>query len=432
MQRVMLVATIVASGCAWDLHARPAREGEPLVLPTMGVRLPPPSKGWSVARRFDTAEYGYSARAFVVSHADAEGKEDERVVIGEVDDAFAPESGAGERATLVARASSLAGDPSAEIVDLPLAPVERLGAGARQIALRATARAGDAGEEPGRRVGWAFSLVFAPPGTSGRTVVVMYEARAGRAAPPPPVEERWRQLVAAIEPRAADAASVREAARGGSDFPKQLEAGLARRSLTLPRGAVQWSLTRERWLAPQGFDGSWGLSVGLSDRLQLSAPGYLRYAFGEAEALTRPEVAVGLGWLGFQHDAVAGSTWGFGASAQGRRRLGADVAARASLLLAWTHESRTGVDVLGGSAGGGVIWDVHRWVSLGLEAGHARSTRDQPFLHGDTRALTWLGGRQTPLVTVHVPPLDVGLDGAVAWDGREPGVLAGFTVRLTL
>jgi hypothetical protein len=43
-----------------------------------------------------------------------------------------------------------------------------------------------------------------------------------------------------------------------------------------------------------------------------------------------------------------------------------------------------------------------------------------------------VGGRGTPLVTVHLPLLAVGVIGAAAWDRGQPGVLAGFTVQLIL
>ena len=219
---------------------------------------------------------------------------------------------------------------------------------------------------------------------------------------------------------------MREAARA-DDFPKEMQSGLARRSLTLPGGALQSSLRLERWLDRGRFDGTWALSVGLTDRLQFSAPGFLEYSFGEAEALTRAEYAVGIGWNHFAHDEVDGNTWGFGVSGQSRKRLAANVAVHADLLLEWIRESRPGGDRGEGQVAVGILWDPHPLVSLGLEAGYA--TRPI-FEEGD--AIAWLGGRTRSLVTLHLAPLDVGLDAAAVWAGQKVGVLAGFSLRLTL
>jgi hypothetical protein len=66
-------------------------------------------------------------------------------------------------------------------------------------------------------------------------------------------------------------------------------------------------------------------------------------------------------------------------------------------------------------------------VTLGLETGWSSSARPE-----ESRKVVWVGGRGTPLVTVHLPLLDVGVIGAAAWDRGQPGVLAGFTVQLIL
>jgi len=153
----------------------------------------------------------------------------------------------------------------------------------------------------------------------------------------------------------------------------------------------------------------------------------LAYSFGETEALTRPEIAVGAGLTGFEHDAIRGSAWGFGASVQARRRIAADVAWRALLFGEIAHESRTGGDRPGGGATTGVVWDVHRYATLGLEAGYA----SRPWKDASSRVV-WVGGDATPLVTVHLPLVDVGLRGAAAWDHGRPGLLAGFDLLLTL
>lgn len=100
---------------------------------------------------------------------------------------------------------------------------------------------------------------------------------------------------------------------------------------------------------------------------------------------------------------------------------------RALALAESTHESRTRRNAAGGVATTGLVWDVHGFVSLGLEAGYEARSWDRPRRH-----LVWLGGSGTPLVTVHAPFLDLGLTGAMAWEDGEPGVLAGFRVQLTL
>jgi hypothetical protein len=75
----------------------------------------------------------------------------------------------------------------------------------------------------------------------------------------------------------------------------------------------------------------------------------------------------------------------------------------------------------------GLAWDVRPYATLGLEAGwSSRPWEDAPG------GLVWLGGRDVPLVTFHLGPLDAGLQAALAWDDGEAGVLAGFAVLLTL
>jgi hypothetical protein len=196
------------------------------------------------------------------------------------------------------------------------------------------------------------------------------------------------------------------------------------------RTGFQWRLWRERWIAPGGLDGSWGLAYGITDRLELSTPGYLRYAFGDPEALVRPEFALGLGLTHHDHDAERGSTWGGGVSASARRRIGANLAVTAGAGLEVRHESRTGEDHLNRGGAAGAVWDVPvrgyvDLLSLGLEVGYVDDDGPSP-------ELVWVGGRRTPLVTVHLLLLDVALTGGVGWDGEEVGALVGFEVALTL
>ena len=410
----------IDSGCAWRQHARPLRDDDRLVLESMVVRLPS-STGWSVSRRFEAG-----GRLFTLKHAGADGLEDARIELVEVDGAEPPKPSTEVRAALATYAAALIGDPAAEVVDLPTVADPRFGPGTVEVGVRATESDVHAGILV-KRESWVFSLAFVRPASTARTCLVTLFVRHGRSAEPVLAEERWRELVAGIELRDPDPARAREAARADDDFPKEMQGGLARRSLTPPRGALQWSLRGERWLDHGGFEGTWGLSLGITDRLQVSAPGYLKYSFGEAEALTSPEYALGIGWTRFAHDVVAGSTWGFGVTAQSRKRLAADVSASADLLLEWLHESRTVRDRGEGQASAGILWDPLSFVSLGVEAG----CRTAPFLdEGDW--IAWVGGHTRPLVTLHLAPLDLGLDAAAVWNGRTLGVLAGFSLRLTL
>jgi hypothetical protein len=414
-----LLTMAVGSGCAWSQHVRPLRDEDRLVLESMVVRIPS-SAGWSVSRRFEA-----ETRLFTLSHTNAEGLEDARIELIEVDGAGSPKPNTEARAALATHAAALIDDPSAEVVDLPPVADPRFGPGAVELGLRAMESDAHAGLLV-KRESWAFSLGFVSSTARARSCGVTYVARRDRSGEPVPAEERWRELLAGIDLRNPDPASAREAARA-DDFPKEMQGGLARRSLTLPRGAFQWSLSRERWLDHGGFDGTWGLSVGITDRLQLSAPGFLKYSFGEAEALTSPEYAIGVGWNHFTHDIAAGNTWGFGLTAQSRRRLAADVSVNADLLFEWLHESRTERDRGEGQASAGILWDPLSFVSLGVEAGY----RSQPFLdEGDW--IAWVGGHTRPLVTLHFAPLDLGLDAAAVWDGRTLGALAGFSLRLIL
>jgi hypothetical protein len=412
---LVLLTTAVGSGCAWRQHARPLRDEDRLVLESMVVRLPS-STGWSVSRRFEA-----EARLFSLRHTGADGQVDARIEVVEVDGAVPPKPPAELRAALATHAAMLIGDPAAEVVDLPPVADPRFGPSAVEVGVRATESDAHAGILV-KRSSWDFSLAFVSSTTPARTCLVTFFMRQDRSAEPVTAEARWRDLLAGIELRNPDPARAREAARA-DDFPKEMQDRLARRSLTLPRGAFQWSLSRERWLDHGGFDGTWGLSVGITDRLQLSAPAFLKYSFGEAEALRSPEYAIGVGWNHFTHDVVAGSTWGFGLTAQSRKRLDADISANADLLLEWLHESQTGRDRGEGQASAGILWDPLSFMSLGVEAGYL-------FDEGDW--IAWVGGQTRPLVTLHLAPLDVGLDAAAVWDGRTVGVLAGFSLRLTL
>lgn len=253
---LMVLLTAVGSGCAWEQRARAVRDEDRLVLESMVVRLPR-SLGWTVSRRFDAG-----GRLFTLRHTGADGLEDARIDLVEVDGATPLKPREEERVALATHAATLIGDSAAEVAEVPLASETRFGPNAVEVGQRATESDAQAGILV-KRVGWAFQLAFVTTAPA-RTCLVTYSARSDRFSEPVPAELRWRELLEGIELRSADPASVREAARA-DDFPKEMQPGLARRSLTLPRGAFQWSLSRERWLGHGGFEGTWGLSVGLSD-----------------------------------------------------------------------------------------------------------------------------------------------------------------------
>jgi hypothetical protein len=409
---------IVASGCSWTQRGRPVRVGEKLELQSAVVPAPA-GPGWKVLRSFDGP-----VRRFDLSHAVTDRASDRWVAISESDGPVPLPS----RETLFARLSSEArsqlDDPAAPVQEIGVNPAPQFGDTAVLVALRAEESDGKAGLLQ-KHVFYSAQIAFVPPAAPDRTCVIAYVELGTTDLKQDRFAESWRALLDGVELRPADEPHIKAAARA-DDFPKSFQPGLARRSLTLPQMGFQWALDRERWLAPGGFTGSWGLALGVTDQLELDAPGFLRLAFGEVEALTRPEFAIGAGLTGFEHDAERGSVWAFGVSLQGRRRLAPDVALRGLLFAEGAHESRTGRTRPGGAASAGVVWDLHPFVTIGFETGWSSRS------WGDVSRLVWLGGRATPLVTVHLPFVDVGLNGAAAWEDGRPGVLAGASFLLTL
>jgi hypothetical protein len=416
---VSVAIGIVASGCAWTQRGRAVRGGERLELQSAVVPAPA-GPGWTVLRSFDAP-----VRRFDLVHAVTDRASDRWIAISERDGTVPLSS----RETLLARLSSEArtqlGDPAAPVQEIAVDPPPHFGATAVVVVLRA--------EESDRKAGllekhvfYSAEIEFVPPAAPDRTCVVSYVALGTTDLQQERFAESWRALLDGVELRPADETHVEAAARADA-FPKTFQPGLARRSLTLPQGGFQWGLARRRWLAPGGFTGSWGLALGITDQLELGTPGFVRFAFGEVEGLTRPELAIGAGLTGFEHDAERGSVWGFGVSLQARRRLAPDVALHGLLFAEGAHESRTGRTRPAGAASAGVVWDVHPLVTLGLESGW--SSRQRADVNG---RLVWLGGSATPLVTVHLPLVDVGVHGAAAWEDGRAGVIAGASFLLTL
>lgn len=129
---LMVLLTAVSSGCAWDQRARPVRDDDRLILESMVVRLPR-SSGWSVSRRFDAGR-----RLFTLRHTGADGLEDARIDLVEMDGATPLKPREEERAALATHAATLIGDSAAEVAEVPLAADPRFGPNAVEAGQRAT------------------------------------------------------------------------------------------------------------------------------------------------------------------------------------------------------------------------------------------------------------------------------------------------------
>ncbi len=416
---VVVAVSVAAAGCSWAQRGRTVRDSERLELQS-AVVLAPTGTGWTGWRRFDVP-----MRRFDLIHAGSDGAPDRWVAIYETDGAMPLPSQETLLAQLSSDARSQLRDDAAPVEGIVSTVPPRFGPSVVAVAVRAEESDAQSGLLRKREFQVA-QLSFVSPAAPDRTCVIWYAERGTSSAGQVRFADSWRTLLDGVELRPADEAHVRAAARADA-FPKRFEPGLARRSLTLPQMGFQWALERERWLEPGGFTGTWGLALGVTDHLELDAPGFLRLAFGEVEALTRPEFAIGAGLTGFEHDAERGSVWAFGVSAQGRKRLAPDVALRGLLFAESAHESKTGRTRPGGGASAGVVWDVHPYVTLGFETGWS----SRPWRDVNSR-LVWVGGSATPLVTVHLPLVDIGLNGAAAWDHGRPGVIAGASFLLTL
>jgi hypothetical protein len=412
----LALGLVGAAGCSWLPKARPVLPDEKLQLESAVVTVPS-GTGWTGSREFEVAR-----RQFDLS--DQGHHRSLRLL--EVDGSL-PMTDVRSRTlagfTAFARASM--GGEGVLVTELETTPDPRFGSGAVQVVLRAEQTRAQAGLLV-PQVLYLARLAFASPDQPGRTIEISYEARGvADQLTPESILETFSAVRAGVELRPATPANVAAAVRA-NDFPKTLEPGLAHRSLTLPRGGFQAGYAWERWIAPGGWSDSASLSLGITDQIELEAPGFLRYSFGEVEALTRPEFAVGAGLTGYQHEAGQGNLWGAGLTLQARQRIASGVAWRVSLLGELAHQSATGRNRFGGGAVGGVVWDDLPLVSLALEAGYqSRVWKDH------STSLVWIGGRSTPLVTIHAPLLDIGLRCAVAWDHGHPGVLAGGALLLT-
>lgn len=429
------VAAAAISGCSWGPRYRDALPGETFELESFTVTLPPgkesPHGSGGVLDRVPAGE-GQAWRATRYRDAgwrrlelwhSTNGAIDEVVVLSEAD-GIPPSTPDELRARARKGVAALLDDASARLTELAPPADPRFGASARQVLAIAEESDAKAGLLV-KRVASAEMIEFAPPALAGRFCEIASIQTPRRGATAAELEERWRTLLAGVALRPVDREAVVRAA--GGDFYKLMERGLARRSLTLPPASLQWRWARERWIAPSGADGSWRLAVGLTERLELGAPAFLRYAFGDPAALIGPEVAIGAGWSSWEHDAEHGSTWGGRLSLAARRRFGANAAARGEVAVDGKHESRTDRNRLGAVGAVGVVWDAHPLVSLGFEAGYAWQEDEDAAVD----RVAWIGGQRTPVVTVHVPPVDLGLTGGLGWDGEDLGALVGFQLVVT-
>ena len=262
----LLAIVLAASGCAWEPRSRPVRAGERLQLESAVVPVPE-APGWSVLRTFDA-----HARGFALDHASG----DEALLLAETDGA-APLAVThdGMVAGQTSDARRWVGDPAASVSELSSTAAPRFGSSGEMVVLRAEESDAKAGLLV-KRVAYSAQLAFVPPEAPERVCVFRYDARgAADELTPARFEASWRALLDGTELRPATPEHAAAAARA-DDFPKVFQAGLARRSLTLPQAGFQWGLWRERWIAPGGYGGGGGLRLGLTDRLEAETPGYLR------------------------------------------------------------------------------------------------------------------------------------------------------------
>lgn len=411
-----LGAALAASGCSWGDKYRPARPGETLELESVTFTVPEGPGAWKVSRYRDAG-----ARALELAHSTG-GVVDRWVALVEREDGGAPAPREDQLADARTHLLRIVGDASARVHEIS-APVDpRFGPSAVQVLAFAEESDASAGLLVKRTAGLA-ALEAVPPSSPDRLATLSYAELARRGGTAAELEASWRAVLANVRLRAVDGAAVRAAATG--DFPKTLKPGLARRSLTLPQAGFRLGFAAERWVAPGDWEAAYGIAAGLTDRLQLDLPGVLTYALGDPEALTTPEVAIGAGLTRVGYGSTDGWAWGAGLSARARKRLGADVAVVARGFLELADDPPEDRRRLYGGGSAGVVWDVHGLVSLGLEAGYAsRDGQPSPWI-------AWIGGRTTPLVGLHFPPLDVGLTGGVGWDGDGVGLLAGVGAALT-
>lgn len=410
----LLGMSFLGAGCSWGLHARAPRPGEELHLESILV-TPPAGEGWRAARAPDR-----DRPRFVLEHAGPGGAVDRAIEIVETAGTARPASpDAALHRLTIAMLSDIVGPRE----EFPIAVPERLGS--VEVASRVRVTGNPVPDHAGeRRVVETVEVVFTPATATDRTITLT-AAASGTTGDLPRLDETIGQLLDGVQLRPVDAASRRDAARDHG-FPKQFEPGLSGRSLTLPRGGLQWEVFRERWTSRKDFTGTWGLAYGLTDHLELSTPGFVRYAFGEADARTRPELAVGAGFAGLERDAARGTVWGCGLSLEARQRLSRSATVHAALFGERLQESRTRRRRLGGAGVAGVVYDPRPMLSVNLEAGY--SSR---WWSSESHGLVWIGGRSTPLLTLHLPLLDVGLVTAAAWDEGKPGLLAGFSTLVT-
>lgn len=423
-----LLVSLTASGCAWFPRHRPARPDERLQLQTAVVGVPA-GGGWKVSREFDAEDRSVEAVEGLWSRV-LRVREQEGLKVP------APEA----LATVATSYGAQLGAryiPGLEraVTPLPVEATDRFGPVAPQAAVRLSVP----GAPPGTPVLRAATLAFVAPEAKGLTTIFYAERGAADAEAEARFQQTWRAVVASTEARAATDRNLASAAR--VEFPKHMESGLVRRSVTLPRGGFQLGLSREWWchgkacerwdVAARPWAGD--LRIGLTDHVELDTPGHLVFSFGDPTALTGPELAIGAGLTGYDHDAVRGSTWGYGLTLRARQRIGNEVALRVSALVEATHATRgprSDLDRPGVEGAAGLVWDLGKYVTLGLEAGYSRSPWEGV---GDRNAdLVWVGGRNTPLVTAHLFVLDVGLTGAFTREHGEDHALAGVSFALTL
>lgn len=193
-----------------------------------------------------------------------------------------------------------------------------------------------------------------------------------------------------------------------------------RRPLTLPAGTWEWTWFRFREWPAGRWDGGWALARGITHRVEIGAPLYVRWSLGDREARSRPEIAIGAGVESLGYGEVQGLVLGAGVDVEVRGRPFDRIGWRARVGGGYEGEGRTDARSTYGFGRAGVEWNPRDWVTLGVGAGYI-TTVDQA---GRRREQVILGGQNTPLVSA----FGLHLVGGIVVEGRDvsASVGAGF------
>lgn len=200
---------------------------------------------------------------------------------------------------------------------------------------------------------------------------------------------------------------------------------LACRPLTEGRHDLTFRLNR--YLSQPGgdWDGRWGLSFGITERVELATPGFVSLSLGDRAARDGFEWAVGGGVTALGFSTVDGWTIGLGGRLAMRRQLSDLWGWRAGLFAERRSISDTGTLELRAEGATGLAWSPRSWLSFGMSVGYETTLEDD----GSREEQVFLGGRNLPLVSLF-GMFEI-LGGLVLRDGALGGFLGGG-LKLTL